>query len=149
MQASKIQEAAYSCEWYSAPLNFQKLLLMFLIRCQHETIIDIRPFFVLNYSLLTKVSSAISYMTLNFECFIPRAVHQTDVHAADTVAEDLMGQWDTSLIAVCHSHHLWRQQRAIEVQKNVSMKITRLSNLVLRLAHSSIMVLHFTFESRK
>lgn len=48
--------AAYDCNWLSGSLEFKKLLLMFLIRCQKPIIVEARPFYLLNFMLLARVS---------------------------------------------------------------------------------------------
>ena len=50
-----MREAVYNCEWYSAPLQFQKLVLNMLIRTTEEVQFEAYPFFLFNIELLAKV----------------------------------------------------------------------------------------------
>lgn len=47
--------AIYECDWYSSPLPFKKLVLMFLIRCRKPIIVHAKPFYQLNLALLAHV----------------------------------------------------------------------------------------------
>lgn len=51
-----MEVAIYDCDWYSAPPAFRKLVLMFMIRCKKPITVQARPFYAMNFSLLTRVS---------------------------------------------------------------------------------------------
>lgn len=69
-KAHKVTEAVYFCCWYSSPIGLQKLLLMFLTECQRETIINVKPFFVLNFKLMTKVNHWLLLPMFNNQCYL-------------------------------------------------------------------------------
>lgn len=62
---AEVQDAAYNCEWYSAPIPFRKLILMLLIRCGRESKLEAKPFFEMDFVLLMKVlNSAYAIMAI-------------------------------------------------------------------------------------
>lgn len=50
-----METAIYECDWYSSPMPFKKLVLMFLIRCRKPIIVHAKPFYQLNLALLAHV----------------------------------------------------------------------------------------------
>lgn len=52
-----MEVAIYECNWYSAPLQFKKLLLMFMLRCRKPVIVRGKPFYKLDLELLARVRS--------------------------------------------------------------------------------------------
>lgn len=53
-----MEVAIYDCDWYSAPIAFRKMVLMFLIRCHKPTLVHAKPFYELNLAQLTNVSKS-------------------------------------------------------------------------------------------
>lgn len=49
------QEAIYECEWTSAPNRFKVMVQLFIHRCVIPITVDAKPFYELNFTLLTKV----------------------------------------------------------------------------------------------
>lgn len=56
-----MEVAIYDCDWYSAPIAFRKMVLMFLIRCHKPTLVHAKPFYELNLAQLTNVSKSHGY----------------------------------------------------------------------------------------
>lgn len=54
-QAEEVRAAIYDCNWYSAPIPFQKLVLNMLTRTMTETKFEAYPLFDLNFELLARV----------------------------------------------------------------------------------------------
>lgn len=51
-----MQVGIYECDWYTAPIPFQKLVLNVLTRCTRDKIFQASPFYDLDLQLLTRVN---------------------------------------------------------------------------------------------
>lgn len=51
-----MEVAIYDCDWYSAPLPFKRLVLMFMVRCKKPITVRAKPFYTMNLLLLSRVS---------------------------------------------------------------------------------------------
>lgn len=55
-KAMQVEVAIYDCDWYSAPLPFRRLVLMFMVRCKKPITVRAKPFYTMNLLLLSRVS---------------------------------------------------------------------------------------------
>lgn len=58
-QSEEFRSALYDCEWYSAPMPFQKLILNLLTRTMQIEHFEAQPLYQLNLDLLGRVSVGI------------------------------------------------------------------------------------------